>query len=329
MKRPSFFLPCLGLAATMALTLFAETALAAKSRMQKAKKPQAEKTEKKALISEDLTHPTFRTLTATSCPKEQNKKVKEEWEKGEWESNNCSRAKLMYPRYKKTPWINRLIAKAVILPMFAERLEEKSAREGNEAHYKGKLKDLVRKGGARGSVEKPPIIDFAATLAGSENSSLSPAGVPRPELFGSYLQFKFVHELNQRYDTNPSGPQGSFIVIDIRSRKILSFNDLIVPGQEKALENLQRAAFLAWLKKERKLPDASIKAHLANPSYALRLNKNWRITEGGLVFRFAPREVGPRPFGSPEIFVGKDHLQRIIQPGILEQIPGRELTAGN
>ena len=312
------------------LAIFPETARAAeKDRAEKPGKILVEKTERRILISEDLTHPTFRKLTVGSCPKEHNKKVKEEWEKGEWESDNCSRAQLMYPRYKKTPWMNQLIAQSIILPMFAERLDEKPIREGNEALYKGKLSALVHKGGARGSVEKPPIIDFAAKLAGNEKSSLSPAGVPRPELFGSYLQFTFDHELSQRYDTKPPGPLGGFIVIDTRARKVLTFDDLIIPGQEKALENLQRTAFRIWLKKERKLPDEAIKAHLANPSYSFRLNRNWRITEGGLVFRFATYEVGPRPFGSPEIFIGKDRLHSIIQPNILEQIPGRELTVGN
>jgi hypothetical protein len=135
--------------------------------------------------------------------------------------------------------------------------------------------------------------------------------------------------LHQQYDAHPSGPQGGFIVIDTLARRILTFDDIILPGREKALESLQRAAFHVWLRTERSLPGEAIKVHFTNPSYAFRLSRNWRIAEGGLMFRFGIYEIGPRPFGSPEIFVGKERLHTIIQPDILEQVPDRELTAGN
>ena len=284
--------------------------------------------EKKIFVSEDLTHPTFKTLTVGSCLSERVRKGEvEEWRTN---ANGCSRARLMYPYFKKTPWMNQLVAQSIILPMFAERLDEKPARNsGGEALYKDKLISLVQKGGAYGSIEKPPSIDFIAKLTGHEKSPLSPAGLPFPEIFGPYLQFTFTHELNQQYDAHPQGPQGGFIVIDTQTRKVLTFNDLILPGREKALEDLQRTAFHAWLRSERRLPGEAIRVHFTNPAYAFRLNRNWRITEGGLMFRFATYEIGPRPFGSPEIFVEKERLGNIIQPDILEQIPDRELTAGN
>ena len=310
------------------LMLFPGTVDAArKTRAEKVEK--AEKAEKKVFISEDLTHPTFKTLTVGSCLSERIRKKGggEEWRMS---ANGCSHARLMYPYYKKTPWMNQLIAKSIILPMFAERLDEKPARSNSgETLYKEKLISLVQKGGAYGSIEKPPPIDFTAKLAGYEKSPLSPAGLPFPEIFGPYLQFSFTHELNQQYDAHPQGPQGGFIVIDVQSRRVLTFNDLILPGQEKSLENLQRAAFHAWLRSERNLPGEAIKVHFTDPAYAFRLNRNWRITEGGLMFRFATYEIGPRPFGSPEIFVEKERLRNIIQPDILEQIPDRELTAVN
>jgi hypothetical protein len=296
------------------LTLFPGTACAAED----------VRVERRIVITDDLTRPTFRTLTVGSCPKGRTMQ-------GEWvvDDRYCSRARLMYPRYKKVPWLNQLIAQFIILPMFADRLDEKPVREGSEALYKDKLLNLVQRGGARGSVEKPPLIEFTAKLAGHEKRPISPAGLPWPDIFGSYLQFTFEHELSQRYDTHPPGPTTSFIVIDTRARRVLTFDDLILPGQEKALEDLQLTAFRAWLKTDLKFPDRAIKVHLANPSYAFRLNRNWRIAEGGLIFRFATYEIGPRPFGTPEIFVGKERLRDIIQPSVLEQIPGEELTKNN
>ncbi|MCL2160279.1 MAG: hypothetical protein FWH56_00105 [Betaproteobacteria bacterium] len=317
MKRIHFL--CSGVIAVMALaslTLFPDMACA------------ATRTEKKIVIPEDLTHPSFKTLTVGICPGGHNEKEKEE----EWRKtpSKCSRAQLMYPYYKKTPWMNELIARSIILPMLAERLDEKPASRGGENLYKGKLMDVVRKGGERGSVEKPPPIEFTAKLSGYESSSISPAGLPRPEMFGPYLQFMLTQEMRQQYDTHPAGPLVGFVVIDIRSRRILTIDDLILPGQEKVLENLQRTIFRTWMRTERSLPNEAIKAHYANPSHAFfPLNRNWRIAEGGLMFRFATYEVGPRPFGSPEIFLEKKRLGSIIQPDILKQIPDMELTAGN
>jgi hypothetical protein len=277
-----------------------------------------DRVEKQIFIEESLTHPTFRTLKVGSCPTD--RAMEKEWKV---DDRHCSRARLIYPTYKKYPWLNQLIAQSVILPMFAERLDEPPAREGGETIFREKMTSVIRKGGVRGSVEKAPLVEFSAKLTGHKTSSLSPGGLPRPEVFGSYLQFAFEHELIQQYDAHPPGPSSNFIVIDTRTRKVLTFDDLILPGQEKALEDLQLAAFSAWLKTELKFPDRAVKVHLANPSYAFRLNKNWRIAEGGLMFRFATYEVGPRPFGSPEIFVEKERLRDIIQPGILERIPDR------
>ncbi|MDR2208421.1 MAG: RsiV family protein [Azoarcus sp.] len=318
MKQQPFFHLCPGLIVVTALAALLSGTANATDRVEK-----KDRVEKITFIEEGLTHPTFRTLKVDSCSKKRT-------ERGEWVTDDkfCSRARLIYPRYKKFPWLNQLIAQSVILPMFAGRLDENSARGGSEALYKDKLASLVRKGGAYGSVEKPPLIEFTAKLTGYEKSSLSPAGVPRPEIFGSYLQFMFEHELSQQYDVQPAGPTNSFVVIDTHGRRVLTFDDLILPGQEKALEDLQLEAFHAWLKTELKFPDKAIEVHLANPLYPFRLNKNWGIVEGGLMFRFGVYEVGPYPFGSPKIFVEKDRLRNIIQPNILEQIPGGGL-AGN
>ena len=130
-----------------------------------------------------------------------------------------------------------------------------------------------------------------------------------------------TYTLGREYDAYSSGPMGSFIVIDTRTRKALSFSDLILPGQEQALEALQRNAFRAYLGTERAMPDEAIEAYLADASFTFRSSKNWRIAAGGLLFHFNAYEIGPRAFGTPEIFGAKTELQNIIRPEILARIP--------
>ena len=264
-----------------------------------------------------FTRPVYKTLVVGSCPARADAEALE----------RCSRARLLYPRYPKMPWLNRLIARSVILPMFAEVLDEEPRRlpgkESGESRYKAHLKNLVQRSIAHApGEEKPPAIDFSAELRGYDGNDLSPpTGQPRPARFGPYLQFVLDHESSREYEAHPPGPTSRFIVVDIVARKVLSFDDLIVPGRERALEKLQQEAFRNWLKTRQSMPEESIDAHLADPAFAFSLNRNWRIATDGLVFRFAMYEIGPRTFGMPEIHIGKDQLRDIIQPDIWARIP--------
>jgi hypothetical protein len=189
-----------------------------------------------------------------------------------------------------------------------------------EDRYLELLKELVRK--SEGGAEKISRIDFSATLAGpGENNRSQETNAPRPERFGPLLQLSLTHALSHEGEAHPPGPSGGFIVIDTGKRKILTFGDLILPGREKALETLQRNAFRAYLKTQRGMTDAAVEEHLATPLFAFHLGKNWRIARDGLVFGYAMYEIGPRPFGAPEIFIARRDLQGIVQPDILTHIP--------
>lgn len=268
---------------------------------------------------DDFTRPGFQTLNAGICPADRADAVEPR--------RTCSTARLLYPHYPKTPWLTRLIARSVILPMFSEVLDKPlpplAAGEAAKDRYLILLKTLIREKSAALAKEaaEPPMFDFSAALAGCDESNRSPEGNAWPERFGPLLQLSLRHALSIEGEAHPPGPEGGFIVIDTDKRRVVTFDDIILPGREKALEALQRDAFRAYLESAGELSAAEIDAHLADPTFAFHLSKNWRIAPGGLVFGYGMYEIGPRPLGIPEIFVDSQILQDIIRPGILAHIP--------
>ncbi|MDR1462030.1 MAG: RsiV family protein [Azoarcus sp.] len=264
----------------------------------------------------------FRTLHAGLCPEERANAVGPNY--------TCSTAKILYIQMPKKPWLDHLVAKSVILPMFSEALGKKqlpplAPGKDVKARYLELLKDLVRSSSDNAHDKKDlSMIDFSASLAGcDENNRSQEADSPWPEHFGPLLQLCLSYTLSREGEAHPPGPSGGSIVIDTGKHKILTFGDLILPGQEKALETLQRKAFRAYLKAQDGMTDAAaIEEHLTAPTFAFHLSKNWRIAkDGGLIFGYAMYEIGPRTLGTPEIFIAKHELQGIVQPGILAHIP--------
>jgi hypothetical protein len=260
----------------------------------------------------------FKTLYAGSCPEDRANAMEPLY--------TCAKAELLFVQIPGMPWLSRLIAQSVILPMFSEVLGKKrlpplAPGEAAEARYLELLKTLIRGSGGP-SGEELAMIDFSASLTGcDENNRSRESNRPWPEHFGPLLQLCLTHTLSREGEAHPPAPSGGFIVIDTGKRKILTFGDLILPGREKALETLQRDAFRIYLKAQGDMTDAAIEEHLATPPFAFHLGKNWRIARDGLIFGYAMYEIGPRPFGTPEIFIPRHDLQGIVQPGILAHVP--------
>jgi hypothetical protein len=254
----------------------------------------------------------YRTLHVGTCPEDRAKAVEPR--------NTCAKAELLFVQIPKMPWLDRLLAQSAILPMFSEVLGKKrlpplAPDEVVKTRYLELLKTLIRR-------ERPAKIDFSASLMGcDENNRAQETNRPRPEFFGPLLQLCLTHTLSREGEAHPDGPSGGSIVIDTDKRKILTFGDLILPGREKALETLQRAAFRATLKTRDDMTEAAIEEHLATPPFAFHLGKNWRIAKDGLIFGYGMYEIGPRTFGRPEIFISRHELEGIVRPDILTHIP--------
>jgi hypothetical protein len=234
----------------------------------------------------------------------------------------CSSAELTYPGYPETPWLDALIGDSVIRPgLLAILKPEKGETSGDAAAwYQRWLDTLVRENATQlfPDEEKPPLIQFVAEFSGPE--VFGKGGDAGQDRFGSFLQFDWTHSLDHDGMAHPAPPESRFVVIDMKTRRILDLADILADGRERALETMQRKAFYEFLKTREMKPE-EIEAHLNDPTFTFRLSRDWRIASGGLVFRYGMYEVGPRVFGMPEIFVPKRHLEGIVRPEILRAIP--------
>jgi len=264
--------------------------------------------------AEDLLRPAYKTQTVGVCPSERSGATRPRFK--------CSRARMLYPQYKSKDvrWMDHLIAQSVMLPMFSRVLENPqpplAANENPDTRYKELLRKMVK------DSQSARLIEFSVKLTGTDAGNLSKeAGQPRPERFGPYLQFAFAYSLNQEEAANPAPELGGFVIIDTVGRKLVTLDDLVVPGQAGALAALQRDAFRDWLRETQQFSDADIDAHLADASFAFHPSKNWRIATDGLIFHYDMYEIGPRVFGAPEFIIAKDRLQGIVKPEVLRAIP--------
>jgi len=266
-------------------------------------------------VAEELTRPAYENMYVAFCPPERAE--------AEAPRLKCSRASILYPQYRDADWLNRLLTREVVVPVFVKAIGDDDilravgGRPTLEARYEQQLTRLVK-----GSESGKPLVEFDLRLTGTDLSRPnSQTSHPRPERFGPYLQFAFAWSLEKEESASAAPVLGGFVVVDTENQKMLTYDDLVAPAHKAVLAELQLQAFRVWLKQEQKLSDDDIAEHLANPSFAFHPSKNWRFAHGGLVFHFDMYEVGPRVFGTPEFLVAKDKLKGVVKPEILARIP--------
>lgn len=106
-----------------------------------------------------------------------------------------------------------------------------------------------------------------------------------------------------------------FYVLDLTRHVPLALPDIILPGQEQALQVLQRQALQGWLERNRDMSPDVAAQQLA--SLAQRPAGDWAISRGGLVFSYAAYDMGPAEWGLPLIYLPLDVLRGIIRPEVL------------
>lgn len=97
----------------------------------------------------------------------------------------------------------------------------------------------------------------------------------------------------------------------------IKLKDIVMPGQQKRLDELQRRAWMAYLKKEG-FSTKEIKEHLQY--FEFKATDNWAPTANGLQFLYQPYEIGPYSMGTPELLIPTASLKSIIQPQFLNEL---------
>lgn len=96
----------------------------------------------------------------------------------------------------------------------------------------------------------------------------------------------------------------------------LALKDILLPGQEGRLHELQETAWRAYLK-AKGMDDAAIEKQLA--AFPFDPTDNWRFNEGGLSFLFQPHEIAAYSMGTPELTLKAGELEGVVKPEILKE----------
>ena len=96
----------------------------------------------------------------------------------------------------------------------------------------------------------------------------------------------------------------SFTNFDLRSGNIIQLEELLNPGFDRELNRIAEAKFLK---------DNGSEGWDFEPGN-FKLNRNFAIQPGGLLFSFDPYEIGPYMAGAPSVFIPYKSIAKLIKP---------------
>ncbi|WP_277961650.1 DUF3298 domain-containing protein [Pseudomonas sp. RIT-To-2] len=160
-----------------------------------------------------------------------------------------------------------------------------------------------------------------ASLKEYENTFLSQA----PTGYGSYLQSKVreqhdglvIIEVSSYLDTGtPHGTPGrGFINWSRQQHKVLTLQDMLLPGQEAAFWKAAEEAHRGWLATRGLASDPKF-VH----DWPFKQTPHIALTYGGVILKYDVDTIAPYALGQPEIKVDYLRLNGVIRP---ELFPGR------
>jgi hypothetical protein len=106
-----------------------------------------------------------------------------------------------------------------------------------------------------------------------------------------------------------------YLNFDLRTGKALKLADLLVPGGKAKLDRIGERLFLG----ENSEADGEPLEWDFEPGN-FKLNENFAISTGGLLFTFNPYEIGPYVMGAPQVFIPYKEMDALINKnGLLGQ----------
>lgn len=105
-------------------------------------------------------------------------------------------------------------------------------------------------------------------------------------------------------------PMTQFMVIDERDHHVVSFEDMLKPGQEAAFQAALSQAHQRWI--EELAQDEQFVTH-----WPLSENRNIAPTPEGWVVKYNVYDIAPYAVGQPELLLPNDELEDIAEPRYL------------
>ncbi|XID75397.1 RsiV family protein [Alkanindiges sp. WGS2144] len=102
--------------------------------------------------------------------------------------------------------------------------------------------------------------------------------------------------------------------LDLKQKKQLGLDDILVPAQRQQLHQLFYQQFVAWIKEN----DAKTDLDEYEQTWPFKLTDNFTFDLDGLKLSYAQYEIGPYVVGMPEFTVPYAQLNGIIKPEYLK-----------
>lgn len=111
---------------------------------------------------------------------------------------------------------------------------------------------------------------------------------------------------------------------DLKKKKLVSLDELLLPNQKAALNKVAHEAFKAWV------IDSKLATNVAEYEQAWKfsLSNNYYLGTEGLILQYGEYELGPYVVGLPRLTIGYDQLQKILKPEYLPK-PKEHVTAAS
>ena len=102
-----------------------------------------------------------------------------------------------------------------------------------------------------------------------------------------------------------------------KSDRILTLNDMVLPGRKKAFESALKKQYLIWLKN-----NEFAKTDVADyvKMWPFQFSDNAALMADGIAVKFNHYVLGPYALGTPTILVPYSSLKGIIKKGLIEKI---------
>jgi hypothetical protein len=122
-----------------------------------------------------------------------------------------------------------------------------------------------------------------------------------------------ISEWTSEYNEGAAHPMsdGSFVNYDLKNGAEIKLDQILKPNSSEKLNRIAEKIFI---------DNYGSEGWEFQPG-EFKLNTNFAITKGGLVFMFNPYEIGPYVAGTPEVFIPYGKINElIIQNGILARM---------